>query len=1137
MAENFLEQLDQRIQKNEAVNASEVADAYTRTIDARRKEYLAKGGTYEKFEQDEKAFLDAARELRNKQLERIGVLGKEYEAKQQATVNEAKEKERGVRLDASLKFGREKTDPDKGPIDDYEGTGNYDTYGFGRQSLSGYLAAMQSMSPDAANRDFQKAVAAFKASNNAGTGFGAWLEETFTMDEHLSDENVKKIIGHENLTLADGFDLAMESKAFIAGYMHYSDELFPDANLSKAYKNYVRNKLTELKDNGKLAYTDPKAKDGKRSEDWVVETEKSKQQIAAFAAILNPQEWDTAWKERLQKSFEPFKKTCDTLLAANPDFRFTDPVIQEMLAKTSVTYLDDAKLNEARTKAAKEIYAYMKGKKDDFAKTIDANKKKAEDLKARNKALHGPGVTEEEWKAFDASMAQQSLDLDAAAFAENSSLEDLGKMWNKLVFVRDSSGLVKTQLESFEKKTKDAEEKEPYVMKFLGEKNMKESVDASGKQYRYELGDMVYSGNAGKISASYNNPDVQKLFEAKSSAFANSLYAKKRLTPQENREYRAILEKAKKHENDKAQWNADMKEAMDYLIGKTTAKLSSEDVAKLQTIERLSNQAKLDCVLTFDHRPSLDELQKAYKEKFVPAWEKAGKDFDAQVSSNAAPGGTPGASGGSGGNGGEQPSGAVGGGFLGNTGADVPNPTPSSLDPYSEKWDTGKDVPMPEGFKGFKGGLQVSPAVETIKFRDVDTHKPLMDVPGGTGASSTEITLAEPDGMAHQVEDRTYVKVNYQGKVYYAALEFLQKNDEALKAEQAAKKPDSAPAKPETKETGLDALGKINSEYITALELIQEKGESSSPVKFSILYNKQQVPCTFVKAGPENYQLEYAGIRASFKTLLDAMRALNGGYVVQQMTFSTMSKQENYKPYEKMIDEFKENVKVSPNGEIYFELDWSGRGRGEGNAQVWARPTIYGGIDYRIRRDFVGPNGESDRTGFAANFDDFMHHLAHIKTWSENFGNRRDAGKMSRLTMDNELRYMWTSDPRNFYVVEDRIGRPVSFDVLTNGVTRMFLNWGGGSATDINLNPALNLWINDDGSVSYIVNFKGAGIIQGEKRAPDLETIFKDLEALRKKAGEGPQAAPPAAPSSDTKTGKEPRTGGRAPKAPVAKPA
>ena len=1066
MAENLLEQLDQRIQRKENVTAADVADVYTQTVENRRKEYLTKGGKYENFETEEKAFLDAAKALRNKCLEGVGALGTEFEKQRYAILNESREKEHRARFETAWGSTVKLTDPEESgaAISDYEGTGDDDRYGFGRMSMQGYLMGMQTMNPNAMKRDYDKAVDAYKKSNYAGEGGWAWMEEAFTMDEHLSDENVKKIIGHENLARFDAYDLAFGSKAFLASYAHYSDEFFKDANVSKAYKDYIDKSLQELKAGGKLNFQYPKDKlfMGQEPTKAQIEIEKSQTQIYACASICNPQEWQQMWRDKLQKTFDPFKKSCDTLLTANPDFKFQDPAVNLMLSKSldDLSYLDDAKLNEAVEKARKEFAAYMQTKKDVFGKDVEANKKAAEGLKARNKALRAAAVTEDEWKSLDSAIGQQSTDLDAASPNPNSSLADLTLLWNKLAMVRDGNGLLKTKLDDLEKKTKDAEEKEPFVLKFLDEKNLSEKYDDKSKQWSYTLGEIGYEVQRGKLVSSFKNPDISKLFESKVTPFINSLLDKKPMTADEKKHVDEIMAKADK--NNKEQVRAALKEATEYMLAQTQAKLTSDDLIKFQQIDRIIGQAKKDCSFSFDHRPTLEELKKTYDTTFVPAWDRAGKDFETQVKPAPI---TPGPGKGPGG----------GGGFLGGGGS--PEKTPSSIDPYGDNWATGNKVPMPEGFKGYAGGLQVSNAIVDIKFRDETTHRVAIAVPGGTGSGSNEITFADPNADAWRVNDRTFVKVKYRGKVYYAAMEFLQKNAAGQGGQPGGETPQQktpgGTKTPEVKPEGeLAFLGKVNSEYRDALERMLRDHEKPGGALFDVNFNKKVLPCRLSKTA-QGYVINWQGGSLAYPGLREAMTGVNSGILVMQITYGALLSKDYYKPYEKSVDSFKEDVRATGRpGEVYFELDWSGAGRGTGNAQVWATAYPYGGINYHIHRDHVALDGGNDRDGFAANFDDFMKQVGHVKKWSENYEDDRDDKKLTQNVMTHEWLLAQINDPRNFYSMETAIGRPVWFGMLGNGVVQMYLDWGGGASTDFMKNPMLNVWI-ENGKIRYILNYKG----------------------------------------------------------------
>lgn len=1082
MAENLLEQLDQRIQRQEKVTALDVADAYSQTVDNRRKEYVGKGGKFENFELEEKAFLEGAKELRNKQLERIGVQGAEYEKKQQATIDAAKEKERGVKFDASLKYSRD-VSLKSGGIDDYDGMGDSNDWGFGRMTFSGYMASLQSMDPRAAQREYDKAFAAFKQAGKDST----WG------DECLLDDDIKKIIGHENLNSLEGFDLAHESKAFLAGYLRYSETYFKDANVTKAYKDYVIGKLTELKNQGKVTVT-PEAlsqkinsvpTDYNRTLDVKKEDFKGRLQIEKFVSILNPQEWQQYWRETLQKVYDPFKKSCDGILAANPDFHFQDPGVNAMLAKSldDLSYLDQAKLGEASEKARVEVSAYMMKKKEVFAQDVEANKKSAASLKERNKVLRASPVTEEDWKALDGAIQQQSTDLDAATPTGNTSLSDLSGLWAKMVMARDGNGLIKAKLDDVEKKIKDTEDKEPFVLKFLDEKNLAEKYDSGSKQWSYALGDPGFELRGTKMVTSFKNPDVQKLFESKVTPFINSLLDKKQFTADEKKQVDAIMAKADK--SDKVKTQAAVAEATGYILARTEAKLSSDDLLNFQKIEQIMNQAMRDSTFSFDHRPTLEELKNTYTQKFIPAWEKAGKDFDAQVKPAPAPSG-----GGKGGAGGskEQPTSVVGGGFLGGGGGK--EKIPSSADPYLDRWAQGGPVPLPEGFLGYSGGLMVSRDIVDLKFRDPTTHRIALTVPGGTGASMNEISFSDPNAYAWRVDNRTYAKVTYQGKEYYAAMEYLLKNDIAPKGGKGGSPPPSQeqPPKgsktPETvKEGDLAFLGTVNVEYRAALEKIWKDRNNPDGSNFVLGFNKNNLQCHLTKE-QNQWKIYWNTVKdnrrsLSFNTLEEAMKGINNGTLSQYLTYETMRDENAYKPYQESVDKVDELKDVSGDKvgkySVFLELDWHGGGATEsGDPSITAKALPHGRISWSMDLDNCGPGGQNSRIGTAENFDDFMKQLAHIKVWDESY----DSKKMTESKASREYLYAKISDPTTFRSREREIGHIVHYGIDKDTNVLMYLDWGGGASQDVTKNPRLNVWVNDNGKLGYTLNFRGKGLLK-----------------------------------------------------------
>jgi hypothetical protein len=304
---------------------------------------------------------------------------------------------------------------------------------------------------------------------------------------------------------------------------------------------------------------------------------------------------------------------------------------------------------------------------------------------------------------------------------------------------------------------------------------------------------------------------------------------------------------------------------------------------------------------------------------------------------------------------------------------------------------------------------------------------------------------------------------------------------------------------PETREAGgLDFLGKVNSEYRDALERILRDSEKPGGALFDLPFNKTVLPCRLTKNDRNQYFINWEGGMTvqPYPTLQNAMEAINSGLLLRGITSDMLSSEASYKPYENSIDGFKE--KVQPSGrpfEVYFELDWKGGGQGEGNPRVWAMAYPYGGISYRIERDHAAIDGGNVREGFAANFDDLMKQLGTIKTWSENYEDNRDHGRLDQAAMNRETMFAQVADPRLYYAAENGIGRPVDFGILNNTGARVFLDWGGGAAKD-GLNAKLDVTVDFGGGLNFDLDCPARGLSQ-HGTAPDLQALLLYVGNLR----------------------------------------
>ena len=411
---------------------------------------------------------------------------------------------------------------------------------------------------------------------------------------------------------------------------------------------------------------------------------------------------------------------------------------------------------------------------------------------------------------------------------------------------------------------------------------------------------------------------------------------------------------------------------------------------------------------------------------------------------------------------------------------EAPKKAPVEADPYKANWAKGERTTNP--FADATGPLKVAPTIDSMNLRN-ENGDIVGKVPGGT-----ELKLAEPRAEALKVGDLTFIRVVYKRKVYFAAREYL------LKSETGAPPVPEKPGIPQGKEhpiyermvdkhpeNPLAFLGQVRSEYRDALERIWRDGEKPGGALFDIYFNKRVLPCRLQKMSPGLYTINWVGGALQYRSLKEAMYGINSGILLQQITFGALSTPDYYKPYEKSIDSFKEEVRQTGRpDQVYFELDWKGGGRGEGNAQVYAKANRFGTITYNIRRDHAGLNGESDRSGTAANFDDFMRQIAHIKTWAENFEDNAAEKKLTPAVMNREAFYSQITDPRNFSRHERAIGRLVSFGISNSEVVQMYLDWGGGGVRDPKHNPLLNVWAERDGRLYFHINYSGKNIfVQG----------------------------------------------------------
>jgi hypothetical protein len=319
-----------------------------------------------------------------------------------------------------------------------------------------------------------------------------------------------------------------------------------------------------------------------------------------------------------------------------------------------------------------------------------------------------------------------------------------------------------------------------------------------------------------------------------------------------------------------------------------------------------------------------------------------------------------------------------------------------------------------------------------------------------------------------------------------------------------------------------DIIASAGGEYREALLTIAKDANKPEGAKFTMLWNKFDIPFTVKRRQDGKYSIYYAGSmnERGFKTVASLMKFIANGTETQGMTLSRILTKPEYKKYEDRIGEVMGEIDIEKKndketGVVRFTLDWSGGGEGEGNAKVELKAMPDGMIKYTIQRDDVGVPTGNIRSGYAANFKDLNEQLARAKEWAED--KHDEAEDDSKLWM-KELNEKEISNPKNLTDAQAKIGRVISFSIGKD-YTEAVLDWGGSGPEDRENNPVLQMMTTEAGSIMYRVEYPGRASKKGERgvgeeakeevkwiKAQDVSAIIKAIAAKRA-GGEKPAEA------------------------------
>ncbi len=581
------------------------------------------------------------------------------------------EKKRSERIEAAIAKAEGMSDPaaSGARIDDYEGwdwpwAGGLEDENVNnktRNTLSGWLAAFQLHGASHASEQFQQAVNAFEKS-------WGWTDWDASLDY---DDMIKEMKMNDQLGFVQRFNLAPEAQGYLAGHLAVAKAHLNEGQ-SVAYRDYLLAKVDSLKN-------ELEKKPG-GSEPFRLEYDKGRHQLKVLAALMTPKEW-VSKQAKVGQEFEDLKKTAEELetgLAKEGfEFRFSDAWLRTFLGKSKedITMADVEDIDKANRMIREEVHKKLEKLHKELEETYADLEKKAKKLIERNEEVEH--FSDEDIAVLKKRLeyAKENIDkisVDSAdrieemvtalkqvktsvGYMEKSVLGKLQEMTKEL----DDAEEEKEEKEEEEEKSKkrdrkvvkrggaaaagggggggsrgsrgsgtgkkkasDAEKRErreamTSLAEFVNEKNL--SAELVGTDYHYSLDVPRYEFTESQpIIAHFGNADVERTMGKKFNAYLKGrgkvLFTK------------AVREEIKRLSK-KPDFNFGM--VADYIEKNVKAPAAKKEKYRLGKIVDLFSRALEDSTMKFDTRPSRAGLEQAYKDTFVPAWERAGRDFDA----------------------------------------------------------------------------------------------------------------------------------------------------------------------------------------------------------------------------------------------------------------------------------------------------------------------------------------------------------------------------------------------------------------------------------------------------------------------------------------------------------------------------
>jgi hypothetical protein len=429
-----------------------------------------------------------------------------------------------------------------------------------------------------------------------------------------------------------------------------------------------------------------------------------------------------------------------------------------------------------------------------------------------------------------------------------------------------------------------------------------------------------------------------------------------------------------------------------------------------------------------------------------------------------------------------------------------PNPGPEKQrDLIKENWWNAERVtPVLDDYVG-KLTLNTLAKGKKVNLRD-SKGKIIAKVPNGSEANRT---LADSQVLARRVEGLNFVQVHWKGKAVWVAEEYCYKQGGG-KPKQPSKPPVQPPVQPSTPAFA-------SSMDITFNRVKSEVETNPNGSIFPLPYNGLTAGCRVEKLyGAYTLKTthpETGYFIMRFNSVDEIRKYVEEGRLFQYMAVASLQNKHNWNKLKN--GRWKGDVKsLKRTGgySIFVELDWKRNHPFEtGNAKVTLDVAPDGRINYVIRKDNVGPDGQNEKRGFVSDMRQLQSTLSYLRQWSESYKTREKTPTFGNQK-DFERRRSELINPLSYDQLAPQIGQKYYFNNYPlNGYAFMTLDWDkAGSTASRNRsvqNPILEVKMMANKTIRWkLLNRTGAGgqWIGTQGNAPSLRAAMAQVETVRR---------------------------------------